>query len=461
VALLEALFLPVFWDLRRKGVTAWTLRATYPLAFKTAGGNKAATYETIVEEAVQNLVPRVTLPKPEFVELHSESAAGAALLQHGNSTHEVSLDLGGGTLDVAVVVGPAGQRLCQAPPGTVLAADSLSYAGRDLLRAIVAAYGDMLPRQLASRFDSPAGSQHTTDKVSPDISVEQLEVIINRDGLAGLAQLLAETGNGVGGDSLALARQSVRLRWEALLAGMKLYLRRLLQGAIRNPKPGFVPTLEKERICVGFNVLGQGWELLKFREPDGATSYLRGCLQVICREVARSLNVELADEPIVNVLPINLHPKTALVQGALKLGRPETQSATAFLARNADMRNTFLGVALRRDGGQARLDPVTRLSELHADDRPNLPGDIGYKELLDELWEQIDDRDRQLAKDHILYSETLKRSLGADSVEKYLVLEGQRSFGNAWKFGASPESSLLAHFLETVWKPVWSEAALG
>jgi hypothetical protein len=467
-ALLEALLLPVFWDLRKKGVTAWTLRATYPLAFKTAGGNKAETYEKIVNDTVRNLVrktdnrpSRVGLPEPDFVELHSESAAGAALLQHGNSTHEVSLDLGGGTLDVAVVVGPQGQRLCQAPPGTVLAADSLSYAGRDLIRAIVAAYGDILPRQLASKFDSSAGSQQTTDRISPDILVEQLEVIINRDGVDGLARVLAEKGNGLIGDSLALARQSLRLRWEALLAGIKLYLRILLEGAIRNPKPGVVPMLEQQRICIGFNVLGQGWELLKFLHPDGAATYLRDCLQLICSHVAESLKVKLADEPIVNVLRLNLNPKTALVQGALGLGRAPAQSPTAFLARNADTRYTFLGIALRQGDDRGNLDPISRLSELLPDHRPDSPGDIGYKDLLDELWEQIDNRDRQRAKDHILDSQTLKHSLSVDSVERYLILEGQKSFETAWKAGASPEGSLLAHFLETVWKPVWTEATLG
>ncbi len=252
----------------------------------------------------------------------------------------------------------------------------------------------------------------------------------------------------------------MRLRWQALLAGIKLYLRRLLQGAIRNPKPGFIPLLQGQRIYVGFNVLGQGWELLKFLDSQGPSSYLRSCFGEVCGKVAHSLKVELADHPIMNVLPHGMSPKTAVVQGALKLGQPAAQSPTAFLAVDADRRDTFLGVALRQNTAEDILEPTMRLSEIRPEQRPNLAGDIGYHRLLDELWEEIEEGDRERAKEHLLGSQTFMHKFGCDSVERYLTLEGQRSFQEAWMPGTCPEVSLLAHFLTNVWKPVWAETPL-
>jgi hypothetical protein len=233
-----------------------------------------------------------------------------------------------------------------------------------------------------------------------------------------------------------------------------------LEGAIRNPTPGFAANIQGQRISVGFNLLGQGWELLRFLDASSPAEYLRSRLEGICREVANEVGAALPDEPIVQALPSDVNPKTAVVEGALRLDQQPAQAPAAFLALDADTRNTFIGMVLCIDGSGGILDPSTRISQLGPQQRPNFAGDIGYGRLLEELWLQIPERYRKRVKDHLLGSWAYRSHYVCDSVEKHVILRGQNSFNNAWRFNRHPQTSLLADFLTDVWKPIWAETAL-
>jgi hypothetical protein len=221
--LVEALLIPALWDLCRRGVSQWSLRATYPLAFETESLNKRAVYSDIIKSLVAALCkPGLTVSAPETLSLFSESEAGAASLQKPNSTFEVTLDLGGGTLDVAVLVGPAGSTLCGLPARTVVAADSLLYGGRDFLRAIVTAYGRYLLPETTKEMKS--GDQAA-------LELEQLECDLHERGIEGLLDKLNNADSRASQDGKA-PNQDRKWRWEALVAGVSLYVRRLLEGVI-------------------------------------------------------------------------------------------------------------------------------------------------------------------------------------------------------------------------------------
>jgi hypothetical protein len=221
--LVEALLMPALWELCSRGVNQWSLRATYPLAFETESLNKRAMYQDIIKSLLRTLCDSgLTVPGPEIVSLFSESEAGAASLQKPNSTFEVTLDLGGGTLDVAVLVGPAGSELCGLPSGTIVAADSLVYGGRDFLRAIVTAYG---------RYLLPEPTKETKSGGQAALELEQLECDLHERGIEGLLDKLNNADSKASQDGKA-PNQDRKWRWEALVAGISLYVRRLLEGVL-------------------------------------------------------------------------------------------------------------------------------------------------------------------------------------------------------------------------------------
>lgn len=464
---LELLLLPALWDLRKNGVTSWSLKATYPLAF---GDNRLATYQRLVNDLVIALSPLTGLELPAL-EFHSESAAAAALLERGQMTHEMSLDLGGGTMDMAVLVGAAGQGVTGKPPGSVLAADSLPYGGRDFVRAIVTAYAPFLPKILRDQslpILDVAGRGY--DESLANFYVEHLEAIIHQGGAAALIPLLQHPPAGVGGPEFLMPRVDLRLRWEAMLAGLQLYVRRMLQGAIAS-----IPAKGPNRmVSISFNLLGQGWELLRLFDPRVPPIDLLGPrLKAIATAVVRDQGTE-AVQVAVQTIPNVRNSKTAVVEGADIL--PPTAAirpSSAFLSRalDADKRDTFVGMSLL--SGTQEIVPLTmRVRELKPDLRPDFPGDVGYRLLLDQLWAEVPVTEqlegttvvqlRERVKKHLIGSARYQQVHSITNVEEHLVLRGQTSFNRAWPPGRAslPTSSLLGDFLVKVWKEVWSKTSL-
>ncbi len=464
---LGLLLLPALWDLRTNGVSSYSLKVTYPLAFDAS---RLAAYRGIITDVLRDLAPLTGLsaPEPDF---HSESTAGGALLEEGNMTHEISLDLGGGTLDIAVLVGKAGQALTSSPPGTVLAADSLPYGGRDLLRAVVIAYARFLPHVLRQ-----AGlpllelDREGVNEQLVNFYLEHLETIIHRGGAAELIQLLQQAPKDGGGPEFVLCKADLRLRWEALLAGLQLYIRAMLHGAIA----GLGEKRIGRNIMVNFNLLGQGWELLRLFDPNVAPNKL--LTPRLERIVTAVISEESADsgQAIVQPMPKVQNLKTAVVEGADRLpAGAGAQAASGFLslALAANARNTFVGMSLY-SGNREVVKPTLRVSKLAPDLRPDQPGDIGYRHVINRLWTEVPETEqpsgagvlqlRDRVKHHLLQSSQYRQIYGVQDVEGHVILRGQTTFNKAWPPGPGgvPTTSLLGEFLVKVWKDIWSKAPL-
>jgi hypothetical protein len=450
--LFEALLIPALWEMCRRGVTQWSLRATYPLAFETESLNKRAMYSDIVNSLVKSLcVSGLTTSAPESVSLFSESEAGAASLQKPNSTFEVTLDLGGGTLDVAVLVGPAGSELCGLPSGTVVAADSLVYGGRDFLRAIVTAYGQYL-------LPEPMKEMKSGDQAA--LELEQLECDLHERGIEGLLDKLNSADSRASRDGKS-PNQDRKWRWEALIAGVSLYVKRLLEGVISARVHRVDGGKEPPGITVGFYLLGQGWELLRLREPaSNVREIMERRLKRICAAVEESTGVKIV-QPVVQIPFGEVDPKTAVVLGALNLKtRDITLSSGSYAHESEDqaIRDSFLGMKLGDDGNA--LTATTPLRELRKEARPSASGDPGYAALLEDLWQEVPEDRRADVRNWLVRSEPYRRARSAPTVEDALILEGQTSYGNAWPPGDRPKVSLLGEFLSKVWRRAWTEFPL-
>ncbi len=450
--LVEALLIPALWELCRGGVSEWSLKATYPLAFETESLNKRAMYNDIIKSLITSLCGSgLTVSPPESLSLFSESEAGAASLQKPNSTFEVTLDLGGGTLDVAVLVGLAGSELCGLPSGTVVAADSLVYGGRDFLRAIVTAYG---------RYLLPESTNETKTGDQAALELEQLECDLHEGRIEGLLEKLNKADLKASRDGKS-PNQDRKWRWEALIAGVSLYVKRLLEGVVSARVFRGDGAKTAAPITVGFYLLGQGWELLRLGEP---TSDVRGImerrLREICAAIEKSTGVKIA-QPVVQTPFGEVDPKTAVVLGALNLKtRKSIQSVESYAHETEDqaVRETFLGMKLNADGNA--LAATIPLRELRKEARPKASGDPGYAALLEDLWQEVPEDKRTNVKNWLLRSEPYRKARSAPTVEDALILEGQTSYGNAWPLADRPKVSLLGEFLSEVWRRAWTEFPL-
>jgi hypothetical protein len=439
--LVESLLIPSLWELVKNGVQSWSLRVTFPLAFDTEGLARSNDYRAILNEVLGHLCgPGLTGLPVTQPPLFSESAAALALLPHHVNAHEFALDLGGGTLDVAVT-GPSPNG---AQSQTLLAADSLPYGARAFLRAIVTAFGDglfdqvedILPLELRDNWTRP---------LEMETWIEVLELVLQSEGIPGLGGVVQRARDSIGG----IAFQELAIRWKALLAGIQLYLRRMLEGTLLRMN-GNSPAKSTGEFALSFNLLGQGWELLRlFDLGVGPVDFLKPRILPIADQVAKIAGAVVKEAP-VQMLPSMVNPKTAVVEGVIQLSEDQAhplQQQLLAAASRAGQRHTFLGVDLKGSRGRV-LSYCMPLSEVTPDMRPDRPGDPGYAELIDSLWTEIPDSDRELAQHKLLKSSRFKDNFG--SASERLISLGQTSFNDAWLRGTTPRVNLLAHFLENV-----------
>ena len=446
--LLEASLIPAFWDLSVNGVQDWTLKVTYPLAFETDKFDRKAIYGGIVNDLLVRLCrPGLTVPRPKALEFFSESLAGAASLKKPNSAFEVTLDLGGGTLDVAVMVGAAGTDLCQLPQGEVVAADSLVYGGRDFLRAIVTAYGAYLP------LDVPSAGDALPEHLAA-VKLEQLESLLHSGGIAGLVETLKQADLDSGG----VSDQERKWRWDALLAGISLYVTRLLEGVISTHIQK--DSAEKDRlpITVGFCLLGQGWELLRLRQQNAdVRTLMEDILSGICEAASATTGIRI-QKPIVQVPSGDIDAKTAVVMGGLILSTSDSVEPSPSVVHTTDagdVRLTFLG--MRLGAGDKSIAAAMSLKKLTKESRPKISGDPGYGAVLEDLWNQIPASKGAEIRDWLLSSKSFHE---AKTAQESLVLLGENSYLQNWPVGGRPRESLLGAFLSAVWRKVWAEYRL-
>ena len=347
------------------------------------------------------------------------------------------------------MVGAAGADLCQLPQGEVVAADSLVYGGRDFLRAIVTAYGAHLP------LGAP-----TTGDALPEylaaVRLEQLESLLHGGGIAALVETLKQADLDSGG----VSDQERKWRWDALLAGISLYVTRLLEGSYISAhiQKDSAEKDDRPPITIGFCLLGQGWELLKLRQQNSdVRTLMEDTLTRICEAASVTTGIRI-QKPIVQVPSGDIDAKTAVVMGGLTLSTSDSVEPSASVVHTADggdVRLTFLGMKLGT--GDDSIAAAVSLKKLTKDSRPKISGDPGYAAILEDLWDQIPAPKGTEIRDWLLSSKSFHE---AKTAQESLILLGENSYLQNWPLGGRPRESLLGAFLSAVWRKVWAEYRL-
>ncbi len=467
-SLIQMLLLPAFWELRAAGCSSAELIATYPLAF---GEDRRKNYEQILTKVTQEL-SRLTGFKAESwpITLRSESAAAINSLPRTNKTHVIALDVGGGTTDIAIHVGAVGGQASGQHFMTDLAADSIEYAGRDFLRAVVVAYDPKLLMDMLPKIDKdlrpPAPDKFGDATLAVDAYVDYLEALLHRNGVEGLDTLLKVERSKF---------DEAIMRWEALLSGLLFYIQRVVQGCISE-----VP--QDKPVSVSFNLFGQGWELLRIlsgnvRQP--VISLLEPRFRALCENVGRvrGATVDASVQPI----PELQERKKVVAEGAFKMQKEVSERRRAEAAfpsgsteekpthaMGNDVRKTFVGMHIFNSQGEVSIEASKRLEE--ASPRPDWVGDPGYGRLLEELFNAIPEfipgkttqQLRSRIKGLLVNSNAYRGQFGVQDILKHLIDRGQNDLNrDTWRSGSMlPARSLLAGFLTSVWGPIWSGTKL-
>ena len=133
-----------------------------------------------------------------------------------------------------------------------------------------------------------------------------------------------------------------------------------------------------------------------------------------------------------------------------------------------DVRKTFVGMRIFDAQGVATMEASKRLEEVSS--RPDWVGDPGYGHLLDELFNAIPEfipgkktqQWRSQIKERLLDSNAFRKQFGTPDIRKNLIERGQDDLNReTWPSGSRyPARSLLAGFLTSVWRPIWSGTKL-
>ena len=329
---LQRVLLPVFLELRTRGVSTVAAAVTYPLAFESMRRQRLSK---AVDEALQWLSERTAISLvPGSATVISESRAGIRAVPAAGSDYSITLDMGGGTTDIAVMD----------RTGRVLVADSLQVGARRLL-ALFAARQRNLAQNLARGFGAEGQALGVTLETL-------IETVLQARGINGLKEFISQDTD--------LAR---RRALAAVLAGVIVVTRRLLCCATRTRGESGKPS-------ANVYLLGQGWGLL-----DAELTY--GFSEASFLDALKESCADDFDLVAQSAGKTSFDRKKLVVEGALQLLRaggvePELVPVS------------YLGMDLRIDeNGQSRVlearerlgNPIGRLAN----------GDPGFGTVIDEL----------------------------------------------------------------------------
>lgn len=332
---LERLLLPVFADLAVRGARHAQVAATFPLAFDTF---RASRFQSCLGGVVQRLAQASGMHIDSPIQLYSESHAGMHATSAAPADFSLTIDMGGGTTDIAVF-----------KDQQVLVAESLRIGGRVLLRALVAqADAATLRARLMERVNA-AGTAGTSS-LSAETLIESLLQAGRVD------DVMAALGPG------AATRLAVRQALTALLAAIVVSATRLLRAAVK---------LEG-RVVVNLYLLGQGWKLF-----DGhLTGHLDEArfVDVLTRHVGQRFDVKNKSTAGEDAL----QRKLKMVEGALAMLR-------AGVPGGAEQAPIVMGLDFR-----LRDQIVTADTPLTAVEPPKFGvGDPGFAPVVEELLETM------------------------------------------------------------------------
>jgi len=472
-SLLELLLLPALWALREAGVAKWRLEATYPLAFSQEQRRKyAEVLKDLCEELDQFTGTKIQSDGDVFATVRfSESEAGAASCLQAGGDLAVTLDLGGGTLDVAVFTRE--RDVGSFKKKTLIAFDSLKYGGRDFLHAALVACASVVKSIFAQEVP-PRVAERAKDPY--EFYIECLEAEIQEPPYPWITEILSLKIHELEEPRRIIEennfrkyyRDEIACRAEALLSGIVLYIRRLVEGAVGIAFSG--DTSKSQPLHIDFYLLGQGWGLIPpmLNRPAENGSPV----QLMTQRLANALGQQISVHPAANgtnksttLNGFDPLAKTAVTRGAAVLCSVQQEMKRSELVNawiqggGYELRPTFVGMNFATDSGQPLLDAnkplcrrvraeewsgkLSRESQLSA-----------YKTLVDTLFEHIPEggfdtreKTRELLKE-------------LDPEDKRLVEWGVDLLNREW---LQPNNmltrSLLGMFLEESWLRLWSKVS--
>jgi hypothetical protein len=330
---LRRVLLPAYLSLADDDVGTVLVAATYPLAFES---NRLAVFKSALERVLHALQERtgVQTSEPRYF---SESHAGISATAQLFADYVLTVDMGGGTTDFALLRGNDGGAIC--------GAESVQLGGRDILKTLRKQQDqEQVLNRLVAEVGAPAGAKL-------GVSAETLmETLLQSSGINSLVATVRPM------HSIAVRQSCV-----AVLSAIVLTARRLLEAEVEGKQVGQTPTVN-----VAF--LGQAWHLLHPALTQNLTEAL--VLKTLSAAVAGKYNVQPAGtfaEP--------RERKLALARGAMTLLE---QGATAI----ETLPSVFLGMRLQTSAGELAASRL--ISDVPS--RTAFPaGDPGFGAVIDAL----------------------------------------------------------------------------
>jgi hypothetical protein len=324
---LERILMPAIFDLRKNGAGTVSVALSFPLAFDDT---RLARLTNAVTDTLERLAARTGITVTT-VRRYSESHAGVRAIHAAIPEYCLTLDMGGGTTDLAVMKGNH----------EVLAADSLQIGARRLL-SMIAPRRPGLQDALLQALGAQPGTRVPVDEAT------LMETLLQSGGVNKVVAAISP-------DPSVLRRQAVA----ALVAAVVLAARRLLAYSI----PRGNGTAH-----VNAYLLGQGWGLLSPGLTPGITEDSLARVLEASGDGRFALRTHFAGNGAVE-------RKTRVVHGAMQLLRADARDSGVTPV-------SFVGVDLALSGGGV-VSADTRLSSVH--DLNIAAGDPGFRAIVHEL----------------------------------------------------------------------------
>jgi hypothetical protein len=402
-AYLERVLLPAFHAIVASGASRYQFVATYPLAFEM---KRKLRFENALTKVLKTIDDSTRLTRLG-IQLISESHAGTHAVAALQAPYSLTIDMGGGTTDFALIKRNAtGAR-------TVLLAESLRVGGRDLIRAALHDQKDV--EQQVARACGALGDALS---VRPEVAIE---------GLLGSGSKDVDV-------RLLMGQPSVnrRQRIAALLSGIVVATVRLVLAALSRDEKRETPP------SINVVLLGQGWHLLhgELLPPPFTEPFFLEALQ---KRVATAINFQQ-----VAAAASSTERKLQLVRGALRL-------AANGAVDNTSSAMSFMGLDLAlSDGSQVQMStPLGAVPAVTYAD-----GDPGISILIDDLVTTM----RFFDSDRAPIGDVDARLADAEQRmpnRERLVREGNRDLLECQENGQIVRSPLMA-IIEETWLQFWS-----
>jgi hypothetical protein len=410
---LERALIAALYELVGLGCSSVRVAATYPLAFDNSRFN---LYQATLEHVLGRLSKIVPHMRVEPLRLFSESLAGIRASAGRGADATLTIDLGGGTTDLAVVAN-----------NQVVAVDSLKIGARGLLGTVLA----------QGRTES--------DAVFADLELQNLDVPRAVAIEAALQEHpVARVRLAM---SRALATTPVRQAIAASFAAIVVAATALVKIAVGRSASPSATSEEAEappgKPIVNVVLLGQGWQLLNhgILGPYDEGWFLKNLIA----HAGDSCEMHRTNAP-----SDFQERKLALARGAMKLVEHEAPTEQGYYDPPI-----LLGMDLTVKDRKSAWPADTRVAGFRVG---AVRGDAGFDRIITELWQvmkAMSDADHELGLDDAQLDSS---SAAGESLRTRLQNEGVHLLTG----DLSPRGNLLAsplmRFLDQCWQRHWAAA---